>query len=109
MKKLPLAPEIVEWLTRHERHYYSRSHAQREGDVLRYYHPCGHTSWEPWTSSIAMFKPARWAWDQGGVHCTCPRCHRVRCKDAKEKKLTVRPVRNLTRVGPDWVKGGAGS
>jgi len=102
MKKLPLAREIVEWLTRHPLHYYSRSHAQREGDVFRYYHPCGHTSWEPWTPSISAFKPERWAWNMGGVHCSCPRCYRKRLVESKKQNRPILKVRNLTKVGPDW-------
>ena len=100
MKKLKLANEIADWLAKPALN--KRSHAQREGDVLRYYHPCGHTSWEPWTQAVAMFLPARWAWNQNGVSCSCPRCYRVKRKEYKAQNRPMLPVKNLTRVGPDW-------
>jgi hypothetical protein len=100
-RKLKLATEIADWLTRGPRYAHKRSHAERDGEILRYYHPCGHTSWEPY-APLAALLPKRWTWDQGGVSCTCPRCYREIRKLAKEQRREIIAIRNLTRVGPDW-------
>jgi hypothetical protein len=109
MKPFPLALEVVAWFKRNKTGlgaggYYARSHAERDGGVLRFYHPCGHTSWEPWVPEFkVLLVERRWRWDQGGVHATCPRCYRARRAEAKKTRRPMLKVRNLGRVGPDWV------